>query len=32
MNEIQEYYDEFKKKPNKTQIGLLFCNGKADEE
>jgi hypothetical protein len=32
MSEIQGYYDEFKIKPNKTQIGLLFCNGKADEE
>lgn len=32
MKEIQGYYDEFRNKPNKTQIGLLFCNGRAEEE
>jgi hypothetical protein len=32
MNEIQGYYDEFRNKPNKTQVGLLFCNGRAEEE
>ena len=32
MNELNAYYDEIRNKPNHTQIGLLFCNDKADEE
>jgi hypothetical protein len=30
MTEIQSYYQGFKNRPNHTQIGLLFCDGKAD--
>jgi hypothetical protein len=30
MDQLDSYYNEFKEKNNKTQIGLIFCNGAAD--